>query len=416
MSEGHREVLVLLEEPPFPAMNGPQHQALGLLRSLQSTGCDVVGFYRDEEEHLAWARLETELTGVRCVAVFPRASGPATTARRVIDLVQSRPVSFERYRSHALSAWLREHATAQAYSVIHFNSFNLGQYLEDVHDDIATVLVPHDAYSLNALRTSTTPASATAFLRSVWQWRTFARHESTFYRRFSVVAPVSRVDASWLQMLDGKMHVEVLPIALAPELIHSGPADARSPGVLIGGDLVLPSIALEVADTTRLLAEPCSQAGVTLTVLGQWADRRSEQQVRALAAVRLVPWVEDYLEFVRGFPIYVYPQRSCAGIATKLQQAMALGLAVVARSETGVPLGITDGLDGRICDNDLSLGTAVAELVANPDLARDMGRAAATHAVEHFGQSAVALALARVYGRARIENARSHSLDPLKAV
>jgi glycosyltransferase involved in cell wall biosynthesis len=127
--------------------------------------------------------------------------------------------------------------------------------------------------------------------------------------------------------------------------------------------------------------------GLQLSIAGAGPQRASLERVVAalglgavvslpgsLAPVRLV-------ELMQRADVFIVPRVSCArpGVPAALPVAMAGGLCVVATDVGGVPGMLTDGLDGLVvppADED-ALVHALAMAVANADLRRSLGEAAA---------------------------------------
>ena len=65
------------------------------------------------------------------------------------------------------------------------------------------------------------------------------------------------------------------------------------------------------------------------------------------------------------------------GIPNVILEAMATGLPIVATSVSGIPLAVSDGLNGRlVAENDAgALLAALDELLASPEKRQRMGRA-----------------------------------------
>jgi glycosyltransferase involved in cell wall biosynthesis len=86
-----------------------------------------------------------------------------------------------------------------------------------------------------------------------------------------------------------------------------------------------------------------------------------------------VAHVDDYLGFLRTFDIFAYPQRYGAGVQTKVQQAMAVGIPVVTRPAILSSLGARHLIDSFAHDANGDFAESIVALVNDAHLRRRMG-------------------------------------------
>jgi glycosyltransferase involved in cell wall biosynthesis len=128
----------------------------------------------------------------------------------------------------------------------------------------------------------------------------------------------------------------------------------------------------------EFLAEvyPALKQGSVRFSISVWGARPSRRLVRALQAapeVRHVGYVDDYVAFLKSATIYVLPQRYGAGIQTKVQQAMALGIPVVTRPAVLEALGAIDGEHGFGCQTNEQMTIRLRELLEDGLLRQRVG-------------------------------------------
>ena len=144
----------------------------------------------------------------------------------------------------------------------------------------------------------------------------------------------------------------------------------------------------------RFLLEAVAQLkalGISLRCLlaGEGAERKSLEEMGRLLGlgqeVSFLGFVADTPAFLAGIDIFVLPSLH-EGLGVAALEAMAAGKAVVASRVGGLAEVIADGETGLLVPpgDSRALGEAIAKLIADPSLARAMGRRAAAHVREHF--------------------------------
>lgn len=407
-------VLFILPQAAYPPDSGQRTLTYELLRiAARSYSCDVVGFYGDDDELRSWDELSTRIPGVKVLKLVRRRSNSNLCWRRWHFLLRGRPVSMSSYESEELRVWLKVYASG--YDVIHFDTFNVSGFLPTC-SDTATVLVPSDAYSLAAFRGFKCCTRVGARLTFLWKWRVYRRHERISYPRFTKVAPVSQEDADWLCEVSPRIDAEALGIPVSDEFLeHSRYPQAESPSchVIVAGFLSNDAIAEGVCEFLIRVYPTIREAapGARVTVWGRQPGTRLRSVLQSIQEVELVEHVEDYASFLNSATVYVYPQRYGSGIQTKLQQAMALGKAVVARSETMGALMVRDGVQGFICDDNADMARAIVELLRDEALRCRVGGQARSHVRSLFAGETVAARMAKIYSAAWHKHRESRVLD-----
>jgi glycosyltransferase involved in cell wall biosynthesis len=252
---------------------------------------------------------------------------------------------------------------------------------------VPSLLLPVDCYSLYYGRLAQAAPRWFGRVKAAWLSRRFARWEARTYPRLTTVAPVGQVDAAELRRLAPAANIQVLPVAVS--------ARERRPShtlrVLVCGAFWMPAVA---ADAMTFLAH-WRAAPVELVVWGRGAPAALRAAAES-AGGTYVDWVEDYDEFLASGDVYVYPQRAAAGLQTKVQQAMAAGLAVVAAPEILEALEVNSDLAA------IAVTGAAAMAAATRDFIRDAGRREATgnaareHIARHFAPELVRTTLNRI--------------------
>lgn len=141
---------------------------------------------------------------------------------------------------------------------------------------------------------------------------------------------------------------------------------------------------------------------VQLRIVGDGNLRaRLETQCRTLGlekAVRFLGWVEDAQRLMLGGDIIVVPSR-WEGFGLVTLEAMRHRRPLVASAVSALPEIIVDGETGYLvpADDLLALTDALHKLLADPELARQMGRAGHQRLVEVFSVEKMVKATADLY-------------------
>jgi glycosyltransferase involved in cell wall biosynthesis len=119
-----------------------------------------------------------------------------------------------------------------------------------------------------------------------------------------------------------------------------------------------------------------------------------EGLVRSLAltdAVHFAGYQAQPVQFLEAMDVFALTSRS-EGMPLAVLEAWASGLPVVASAVGGLPSLIADGQTGLLFPfpNEGALAAAIEQLLANPDRARQFGRAGQRHVRAHYSLDHVA--------------------------
>lgn len=374
------KALFILPTCVVPPESGPAHLSAGILRAAAAhMHCDVVGFAADEAERERWRQLERAIPGVVVLQLFDRARSMHRLVGRIRRGLLGRPISMATYDNPALHKWLRAESPRRRWDLVHIDTFNLAEYRADV-GTIPTVLVPHDAYSLGAWRGAAAASRLLDRLRFRLKAWSYQRFEMGEYRHFAVVAPVAEADVRWLSRLDPRMRLGLVQFPLGSEYFPT--PDRRSgseTGIVISGFFANPAVE---AGLVEFLSEvyPAIHHRLPSARFTVWGRLGSKATVRSLLRgfpeIHHVDYVPDYLSFLQSFDIFVYPQRYGAGVQTKVQHAMAVGIPVVTRPETLTSLQAQHGSHGFAHQDNHAFAESVITLALDASLRQSVGKEA----------------------------------------
>ncbi len=379
-------ILLVAPHCPVPADMGIKTHLGFVLRTLAARHqVEVLAFSASEKEEREWRGI-AESWGFRLRDVIPLRRGWGLVAERLRAIVAGEPVGVAHYRGarvrRSLAAALAEQPD---WAVVDYYPTLEDQLLTS---GIRTLLLPVDCYSLYYRRLSRTAPHWLGRLKAGWLSRRFARWESRTYSRLTAVAPVGQVDAAELRRLAPAANVRVLPVAVPAQamVLRSG-----RPRVLVCGAFWMPAVEADAIEFLGHWAEPAAE----LIVWGRGGSVELQAAVRE-AGGRYVDWVRDYDGFLAEADIYVYPQRAAAGLQTKVQQAMAAGLAVIAAPEILEALEVDSDLAAVAVDSAAGMAEAVHDLLGDPARRAAMSQAAREHIVQRFDPELVRATLTQI--------------------
>lgn len=401
------KVLWILPESPYPPDRGPHHHTYGLLQGLvQQYVCDIdiIGFYRDNSDLERWRQLQQTLPNVCIRNIFPETIKLLQPFYAILSLLQKEPFVLRRYKSLVFSAYLGNLIKIQNYDLVHFDQFKVGHYWTYVNDT-PRILVPYDAFSLGYHRAFKLRKSLVKKLSAFYLYFAFSHLEKKLYPHFTIVCPTSRIDAEWLKTRVPAANIEVLEIPVAEEFFvraTPGISTSQEPHLICIGWFSAEEVAVGAIEFLRRSLPLIKRVvpDLKVTIWGKNPIPALRTLIAQTSDVRLVEWVEDYISMLKSAWVVVFPQASGSGIQTKAQQALALGIPVVAKREVLEPLYVQSGKQAFMLDTPSEMAEGVIALLTDATLRRQIGEAATEHMRQHFSQEVITRKLMWLYERA----------------
>ena len=97
-----------------------------------------------------------------------------------------------------------------------------------------------------------------------------------------------------------------------------------------------------------------------------------------------IDFAENYYDFLDQDWIYIYPLNVATGLQTKLQQALAIGLPVIANRICLGGLNLTNNVNVLESNNDKDTIRHITELVEFPSKRINLGKSARDHICRKF--------------------------------
>ena len=327
-------ILYLLQDFPYPPTDGIRWKAYNLLSYMaQWHECHVLSFgdavstQRAEE----WSK---SLAGLRVLGVFPQPSGWQLKAQQVRHILKGNPPSLARWESSAMAEAIRQASKSDTYDVVHYDVINMAQY-RPLLREFPGVLSTNDAMAMRYLRSAQATDDLFRKTVSAFAARRLATYETKALREFAAFHVVSKIDADYIVAHNPSAdNVEVISLCVDPSFLEIPLCQADH------DDIHTRKAILFTAGTLRLphIAEPLQQfvnggfrqirsvwPNVELFVLGRKAPAKVARALMAEPGVRLVLWVEDYIQALKSADIAIFLDKSGGGIKTRVLQSLAAG-------------------------------------------------------------------------------------------
>lgn len=383
------KVLYAVPYRPFPVNSGPKNVSGNLIRYLaKHSELDIALVGVDADA----GSIQDEVPQIMSVRAFPGLKGFRLSGYKIRTLAFGCHPILAKSMNSDFARFLS--VSAELYDLVIFDYFWLSHFVRKLSLPVVqkTVLLGHDAYSLYYQRAAAHAKSPFTRLRlNTVRWL-LSNIEKHLYARFATVITVSSVDATFLRE-NAKCNVAVIDVPLGDEY-YSGiikPIDFHSPFSI----LVVPGGSKEwiYKDSIHLLERllPAMAERHVETRIVVWMPEVTQSQRRDLEGrgVEVVAYVSDYLEFLNGNWIYAYPKTCSAGMQTKIPQAMACGLPVVAHENTLRVFNGSDGIHYFSCSSVDHFVDPIMRLLVSADLREAVGRAAREFSLRVFSKDIV---------------------------
>jgi glycosyltransferase involved in cell wall biosynthesis len=393
-------VLFLSPWPPLPENSGMRQLTMNLLRYLSPRHrFEVVGFYKhDEERSSGWAALERELP-LRVLASFPERRGSDLTRARIGLLARLLPASLARWHSRRAADYLAS-LDLSRYDAVILDTLYMATYGR-LFRSRPTVLLAPDALAMGHLAAARDGFGLSFRTRRFLEALLQIRLERTWYPKFDAVTFVSDRDRSWVQRMSPRTRTRLVEIPVARGVFERGARNRSSPTatrVVCWAAVFEPAIARGVVEFIER-SWPRIRAARPDAELIVWGQA-PVQQVRAAMArdpsVSHLGFVDDWMETLCSMDLLVYPIRGGAGVFTKIQNALALGIPTVLSREAAWSQGLTPGRDAEVCHTHEEYASACIRLLSDWSERDRVGTAGREYALSTFGHDGPGQRLERV--------------------
>lgn len=401
------EILFLAHRAPWPPDRGDRIRSWHLLNALAKLAPVHVAALADCADDAALAR--DKLTSL-CTSVtieVRSASRPVALARA---LATGTPVSNQLFRSPALARQVDALlATGRITHIVGFSG-QMGQYIPTPDQFAGRVVM--DFVDVDSAKFAT---YADQDRRQPLHWvhareaRVLGAYEAGLASRAGASLFVSAAEAALFQQRSG----------LGPDRIHAlgngidtagfDPAADFQPLAPRGGPLLvftgqmdyrpnIDAVTWFARAVLPLVQRACPAA--TFAIVGR-APTREVLALGAIAGVEVTGAVPDVRPWLAGADIVTAPLLLARGVQNKVLEAMAMARPVVATAVAAEGIDAVDGVHLRTAADDAAFAQAITSLLANPDAAAALGRAARAQMIAVYGWDAQMAPLAAHLGLGR---------------
>jgi sugar transferase (PEP-CTERM/EpsH1 system associated) len=394
------EILFLAHRVPFPPDRGDRIRSHHLLKALARLAPVHVGCFGEGD-----AVAERALAAVAASAHVAARTKPLALAG-VEGVLTGKPVSLTAFHSRALAAWVRATIAARDISAIVVFSGQMGQYVPD--DFKGRVVI--DLCDVDSAKFQSYADAGERVWLNAREARLLAREEERLGARADATVLISEAEAAlYRSRLAAPERVNVQVIGNGIDAGFFDPAAASAHPEIAG--MPVPHCVF----TGQMDYRPNEQAA--LWVIETLLPRLRRHHPSAMFHVvgrnptpRLLAhhgapgvhvWgeVPDVRPFIAAADAVLAPLLIARGVQNKVLEAMAMARPVVLTPEAATGIAARDGAEWCVVPPDpQDMAGRLAELVADPQAARQMGAAARRFVLDHHGWEAMLAPLAGMVG------------------
>lgn len=389
------KVLFICPYNPFPPNSGNKTLTYNLIKSLSNDiNIDIliIEEYQEKSFSLKKADIESLIPLINNVHIFEKNKSKFPLFEKFFLVLQGKHPSLSNYENKNLRKWLL--LNSKNYNIIHFDTILTVNYLRFINTEIS-LLVASDAYSMATKRARIFTRGLYKNLRLILQEFFYKNIEVKLYPKFKKVITVSPIDAEYLKRISPKIDIDHLPIPISDDFkeitithfqsVNTQPEKVK---ILFVGSLSHPIISSNIVSVIKLLRKSfLFSNSLEMVILGKDPHPIIEDILEK--NITHVEYVEDYKKFLDQDWIYIYAQKCASGLQTKLQQAMAMGLPVIARQVSLGGLFPTHNKNILVAKSDSDFEKNVELLIKNPELRIYIGRNARSYILDNFSSEIV---------------------------
>lgn len=398
------KALFLSSWNPYPPDVGARARALSLLKAIADGGrnrVDLVAFAESPEEaEGASAHLETLAIRSAFVAhAIESASASTRLARRLVAAIKAVPYNAQVCRHPKAARAIGDRLRQERYDAILAETSWMGQYVEPQTPGLK-VLSWQNVDFEGFRRRARGERNPLLKLVHLYNHRMARRFELHLLQRFDVLLTVTEADRRLL-LESGPVRpaIHVLPLSVdADAFAFQVPRDDAGADLLFVGSMFYQPNVEALTYFHREVYGAVRQRfpHARLTVVG----KRPRPAVLRLAgrdpSVRVTGTVPDLAPYYREAAVFVAPIRYGGGMKTKVLEAMAFGVPVVASPSAMEGIEARDGEHALVRDSAGGFAEAINALLSDPAGRRAMAVEARRLVEERYSQRAMAQRLRSV--------------------
>ncbi len=384
-------LLFLAHRIPYPPNKGDKIRSFHLLEYLSRRYRIFLGTFVDDPADGAHIEKLDRWCAGRCVR---RLRPLQARLRSLAGLATGEALTLPYYRDRRLARWARQVTEAEGVAHVLVYSSAMAQYAPKGAERTLVV----DLVDVDSDKWRQYAETHRGPMR--WIYGREARRLLDFERAAAASASaallVSEEEAALFRRLAPEVAEKVHALGNGVDLAYFDPgADLPSPYEGEGPHLVFtgamdywPNVDAVVWFAEKVLPTLRQRRpGLIFHIVGS----RPAERVRALAragGVHVTGTVPDIRPWIRHADVAVAPMRIARGIQNKVLEAMAMARPVVVSPMGAEGIEAADGREWRVAESADAFAGAVDELLAHPDRAAAMGRAARARVEADYGWEA----------------------------
>jgi sugar transferase (PEP-CTERM/EpsH1 system associated) len=392
-------IAMLCPRLPYPPNKGEKIRALHHLRYLgRRHDVTLISLVDDslDLEHLPVLRALA-----RRIATAP-VDRQRARIKSLRGLLTGRPLTLEYFACPALARRVRELVTPDTCDLVLVYSSAMAQYVAEIRGiPVVADIVDMDSGKWRQFANRSAPPLAWLFGREADRMRAYERDLGDTAH---TVILVSEREAAAYRALAPRARVAVVPLAIDTEYFAPDPAVAAAPAAVVFtgvmdyrpnvdavqyfADEILPRIRREEPDTRFL-------------VVGQ-RPAPAIQRLGRRPGIEVTGAVSDVRPYLRQARVSVAPFRIAQGMQTKVLEAMAMAMPVVATPKASEGIEAQPGRDLAVEIEPAGFAEQVTRLLRDSGSRAAMGQHARAFVEAHHGPTRVMAELNAVLVRASV--------------
>ncbi|MFC4593670.1 TIGR03087 family PEP-CTERM/XrtA system glycosyltransferase [Sphingobium tyrosinilyticum] len=381
------EILFLCHRIPFPPDRGDKIRSYHILKRLAEIAPVHVGSFADDDRDMGFATDMQALTKSQCVLKRDRSRAIAGLA----GLAKRQPMLVSLFESREMHRWVKRTMRERPIAAVMGYSAQMAHFVPALPPGVRFVMDFVDLDSAKYAAYGAGSGGPIAWINRR-EGRLLLEFERATARRADLSAFVSEAEAELFRCASGLDAGRVIAIENGVALDYFDPAAAFEPVEGISGPLIVftgqmdyrPNIeAVESFAHHTLPAVRSVHPDACFAIVGRNPVPQVEA-LKALPGVIVTGSVPDVRGWLAAADVVVAPLRIARGIQNKVLEAMAMARPVVASREAAEGIDASNGKHFLIAADPAEEVEKVAALLADPERAQRLGRAARARMEERY--------------------------------
>ena len=398
-------ILFILPYSPIPTNTGNKNLTFNLLKYIEKKALiDIIIIEEfNNKKNQTYDQLKHNYPNVRDILIFERNKKFKLVLYKLFFLIQGLPPSLGNYYKISILKWLN--LNSHKYDLIHFDMFLVTPYINSVKNK-PSLLVSSDSYSLAANLALKNINNLKDKIFIYFYMILLQNLEKLFYKKFSKIVCVSNIDKDYLKEYLKIKNITSIGIPISNRLkereikhfekIIQNKSETK---LLITGNLNHPIISQNIASFIENILQIIliKYPNLKTIILGKDPTSFLKNIIKNTANVKHINFVNDYFDYLDNDWIYIYPQKCATGLQTKLQQALASGLPVIAYEISYGGLNLTYGENAFKVHNEKDFLEYIDKLLSNPSLRINLGKNATKYINSNFSIEKIGAKYTKAY-------------------